>query len=88
MHTVSQLKQLREHMVEQLTQNPEYRALKAMERFIGEISSIYEASMAANHQEPSLQKQLLSAMENRFESENTTIPSPKVTPYIPAHRVA
>ncbi|MBI1867106.1 MAG: hypothetical protein HYS06_02210 [Methylocystis sp.] len=88
MYTVSQLKQLREHMVEQLTQNPEYRALKAMERFIGEISNIYDSSSLAKPQEPSVQQRVSPSIEHRRESEAVPIPSPKVTPYIPAHRVA
>lgn len=86
MHPVSELKQLREQMVEQLTQIPEYQALKAMERFIGELSSIYDSG-PVTHGEPKAQKQAPAAIENRPKNEAVSA-SPRVTPYIPAHRVA
>ncbi len=46
MHKMSQFKLIREQMMEEVTQIPQYRALKAMERFMGEIAEIYGASSA------------------------------------------
>jgi hypothetical protein len=86
MHPVNELKQLREQMIEQLTQIPEYQALKAMERFIGELTSIYEtAGMTAQNE--STHKPTPVALDVRAKSDPISH-SPRVTPYIPAHRVA
>ncbi len=55
MQTVAQLKQMREKMIEELTQIPQYRALKAMERFMGEIAAIYETpSVVPEAEKPSV----------------------------------
>jgi len=93
MHTMAQLKQLREHMVEELTHIPQYRALKAMERFIAELNAIYES--APSHVETERHEfhdKISQAIENRLKAEAAAAggPSsgPKVTPYIPSHRVA
>jgi alpha-D-ribose 1-methylphosphonate 5-phosphate C-P lyase len=86
MNAVSQLKQIRERMVEELTQIPEYRALKAMERFIAEMSNIYES--LASHEDVGVCQHTPQAVESRHEVDPGSIPSRKVTPYIPAHRVA
>jgi hypothetical protein len=85
MHPVNELKQLREQMVEQLTQIPEYQALKAMERFIAEMTSIYET--ASTHGEPMSHKPAPVSLDMRQKAESLS-PAPRVTPYIPAHRVA
>ncbi|MBG0808624.1 hypothetical protein IY145_04470 [Methylosinus sp. H3A] len=87
MHPINELKQLREQMIEQLTQIPEYQALKAMERFIGELSSIYESSSAPAQNDGPLHKPTVAALDNRHKSD-LGASSPRVTPYIPAHRVA
>ncbi len=93
MHPINELKQLREQMIEHLTQIPEYQALKAMERFISELSTIYESSTGASaaggaaQSEPSAPKPASVVVENR--PKNEVVPaSPRITPYIPAHRVA
>jgi hypothetical protein len=87
MHPVNELKHLREQMVEQLTQIPEYQALKAMERFISELTSIYESAGASAQSEFLGSKPVPVALDPRMKGENNA-PSPRVTPYIPAHRVA
>jgi hypothetical protein len=87
MHPVNELKHLREQMVEQLTQIPEYQALKAMERFIGELTSIYEAAGASAQADPLAPKAAPVAHDMRGKHDPAS-PSPRVTPYIPAHRVA
>ncbi|WP_400766678.1 hypothetical protein [Methylosinus sporium] len=86
MHPINELKQLREQMIEQLTQIPEYQALKAMERFIGELSSIYDSSNG-QASEPTMHKPSVAALDARHKSDIASA-SPRVTPYIPAHRVA
>jgi hypothetical protein len=86
MHPINELKQLREQMIEQLTQIPEYQALKAMERFIGELSSIYDGANGQASESPA-HKPTVAALDNRHKSD-IGASSPRVTPYIPAHRVA
>jgi hypothetical protein len=86
MHPVNELKQLREQMVEQLTQIPEYQALKAMERFIAEMTSIYETA-PTSHGESIAHKPAPVSLDVRQKAESMS-PAPRVTPYIPAHRVA
>lgn len=100
MHPVDELKQLREQMVERLTRIPEYQALKAMERFIAEMSSIYESGAAAPTEQTAAApaaptaasaqtalRQTPTVIEGRAKGEAGAA-SPRVTPYIPAHRVA
>lgn len=96
MHPVDELKQLREQMVERLTRIPEYQALKAMERFIAEMSSIYESGAAAPTEQTAAPtaasaqtalRQTPTVIEGRAKGEAGAA-SPRVTPYIPAHRVA
>lgn len=87
MHPVNELKQLREQMVEQLTQIPEYQALKAMERFISELTNIYETAADAGHGESIGQRTTPVSIDMRQKAEASAV-SPRVTPYIPAHRVA
>lgn len=87
MHPVNELKHLREQMVEQLTQIPEYQALKAMERFISELTSIYETASVSAQAESLAPKPTPVALDPRVKAESGAL-SPRVTPYIPAHRVA
>ncbi|HEY8065704.1 MAG TPA: hypothetical protein VIF40_13425 [Methylosinus sp.] len=87
MHPINELKQLREQMIEQLTQIPEYQALKAMERFIGELSSIYESPNAPAMNDGPLHKPTVASLDSRHKNDMPSS-SPRVTPYIPAHRVA
>ncbi|HEY8163102.1 MAG: hypothetical protein ACR650_03475 [Methylocystis sp.] len=51
MNTISQLKQMRQEMYEELAKLPEYRAAQAMKKFIDEMTEIYgrtEASVPDN----------------------------------------
>jgi hypothetical protein len=41
MNTISQLKQMRQEMFEELSKLPEYRAAQAMKKFIDEMTEIY-----------------------------------------------
>jgi hypothetical protein len=41
MNTISQLKQMRQEMFEELSKLPEYRAAQAMKKFIEEMTEIY-----------------------------------------------
>jgi hypothetical protein len=58
-----------------------------MERFISELTSIYEAAGASTHSDPVTPKTSPVALDMRGKHEPAS-PSPRVTPYIPAHRVA
>ncbi len=44
MNTISQLKQMRQEMYEELSKLPEYRAAQAMKKFIDEMNEIYGRS--------------------------------------------
>ncbi len=96
MQTMNQLKQLREQMIEELTQIPQYRALKAMERFMGEMAGIYEAQpFVPESDKTEFHEKISQAIDNRIKRDQGPAGQPqgqpqqqKVTPYIPAHRVA
>lgn len=89
MHAMTQLKQLREQMVEELTRIPQYRALKAMERFIGEMSAIYEASLDADDADTKdLQHRIAQTIESRVKAEPGPIGVVRTAPSAPVHRVA
>ncbi len=88
MHAIAQLKQLREQMLEELTQIPQYRALKAIERFIGEISTIYDDPPTPEAKEKELKPPFPPQAPKKSSGEPASAPAPKVTPYLPTHRVA
>lgn len=89
MHPMSQLDQLRRQMAEELTLIPQYRALKAMERFIAELSGIYDAREEA-HPEPEgdeSNRKIAQAIESHLRGDtHPTIV--KNAAYLPVHRVA
>lgn len=88
MHPMTQLKQLREQMIEELTKIPQYRALKSMERFITEMSSIYDAApeiVAAETDD--LQNKIARAIENKVKGETGSNVVKKAA-YTPVQRVA
>lgn len=88
MQTLSQLKAMHEQMAGELARLPQYRALKAMDRFLAELAQIYNLEpIAAEKEEESLREKTKLAIENRVTAE----PHPgtfRVTPYIPGNRVA
>lgn len=86
MHTLIQLKQLQERMLEELNQLPQYRAMKAMDQFIHELSNIYGEEQIAEGEE--FRKQISAAVESRIAPSTVGVAPPKITPYVPAHRVA
>lgn len=90
MQTMAQLQQIREQMIEELTQIPQYRALKAMERFMAEFAAIYETpSVIPETQKAELQDKISQAIEARIRRDAPAAAAPhKITPYIPSHRVA
>lgn len=90
MHPMSQLDQLRRQMAEELTQIPQYRALKTMERFIAEMSAIYDAPSQveeASREEEDSEKKIAQAIENHLRGE-TGAGIVKNAAYLPIHRVA
>lgn len=90
MNPIPQLDQLRRQMAEELTHNPQYRALKAMERFIADISSIYEnapeATLGVEIDEPN--RKIAQAIENHLKGETAPASIVKNASYLPVHRVA
>lgn len=88
MHPMTQLKQLREQMVEELTKIPQYRALKSMERFVAEMSAIYEAAPEiVAPQSEDLQHKIAKAIESRVKGEAGSSVVKKAA-YAPVQRVA
>jgi hypothetical protein len=87
MHTVAQLKLLREKLLEELLQIPQYRALKAMERFIGEMSAIYE-NMSGPHESDKESPASNSNHGKAGGADGAAQAPSKVASYLPTHRVA
>ncbi len=88
MHPIAQLDQLRRHMAEELTQIPEYRALKIMERFIAEMSAIYDSKKDDEQpQADDTERKFAQAIETHLKGDA----SPSIVrnaAYLPVHRVA
>ncbi len=88
MTPIAHLEQIRRQMVEELTQIPEYRALKSMERFIAEMSLIYDSPAAEPPElQHSAESKIAQVIENAIKGE----PAPAImknAAYIPVHRVA
>lgn len=90
MQPMAQLKQIREQMIEELTQIPQYRALKAMERFMAEVATIYDAPpFLPETEKAEFHEKISQAIDNRAKRDAAAAVQPqKITPYIPSHRVA
>jgi len=90
MNRIKELDQIRRRMVEELTQIPEYRALKAMERLIADLSAIYEnvaeapAHMAEDEHE---EQKIAEAIEKHVRGDASPL-IVKNAGYIPVQRVA
>lgn len=71
---MTQLEEMRHQMIEELTQIPQYRALKLMERFMGELSTIYEEqSLAPVAEAASTEKKLAQAIDKHIRAESPLI---------------
>lgn len=89
MQTIAQLKAMHDQMMSDLANLPQYRALKAIERFITEMNQIYSDEPARPEKAPdTLQQRLNAAIENRVANELGSNSQMRVTPYIPGNRVA
>lgn len=88
MHPMTQLDQLRRQMVEELTQIPQYRALKTMERFIAEMASIYDTTAPGlDSQSEDAGQKIAQAIESHIKGE--VAPAiVKNAAYVPMQRVA
>lgn len=90
MNPIPQLDQLRRQMAEELTHIPQYRALKAMERFIADMWAIYEhapdLTMTSEVDEPN--RKIAQAIENHLKGETGPAAIVKNASYLPVHRVA
>ncbi|PPD45173.1 MAG: hypothetical protein CTY15_05175 [Methylocystis sp.] len=76
-------------MAEELTQNPEYRALKIMERFIAEMSAVYDDARQVDDKTESdhAERKIAQAIENHLKNESAPAIVRNAT-YLPVHRVA
>lgn len=88
MNPMPQLDQLRRQMAEELTHIPQYRALKAMERFIADISSIYEQAESTHGEADEPNRKIAQAIENHLKGETGPASIVKNASYLPVHRVA
>ncbi|BDV33004.1 hypothetical protein [Methylocystis iwaonis] len=83
MQTMTQLKAIHAQMLTELGNLPQYRALKAIDRFIVQMNEIYDVAQApcetAAH---TLQQKLDAAIESRVSNEQTSGAEPRVTPHI------
>lgn len=87
MNLMTQLEHMRHQMIEELTQIPQYRALKTMERFIAELSTIYEAPYdAPAAEQASAEKKIAQAIDKHIRAESPLIMKNAV--HMPVHRVA
>lgn len=74
MNNMTQLEEMRHHMIEELTQIPQYRALKLMERFMGELASIYEEPVSVTAAERTItEKKLAQAIDHHLRAESPLI---------------
>lgn len=90
MNRIKELDQIRRRMVEELTQIPEYRALKAMERLIADISAIYENAVEPpTHmiEDENEDHKLAETIEKHVRGETSPL-IVKNAGYIPVQRVA
>lgn len=89
MQTMSQLKNMHEQMAAELARLPQYRALKAMDRFLAELSQIYDGETRSPEKDnDAIRDKINMAIESRIGADTLSMNSTKVTPYIPGHRVA
>ncbi len=87
MNLMTQLEHMRHQMIEELTQIPQYRALKTMERFIAELSTIYETSYDVSVAEPAnTEKKIAQAIDKHMRVESPLIMKNAV--HMPVQRVA
>lgn len=74
MNNLTKLEEMRHQMIEELTQIPQYRALKLMERFIGELSTIYEEPRTTEAMEPaSAEKKIAQSIDKHIRNESPLI---------------
>ena len=68
------LDEMRHQMIEELTQIPQYRVLKLMERFMGELASIYEeAGNVATAETTITEKKIAQAIDKHMRTESPLI---------------
>ncbi len=71
---MNRLEEMRHQMIEELTQIPQYRALKLMERFIGELNSIYEEPATTEVEVlTNTETKIAQAIEKHIRSESPLI---------------
>ncbi|HEY8163078.1 MAG: hypothetical protein ACR650_03590 [Methylocystis sp.] len=89
MQTMAQLKAMHHQMMTDLSNLPQYRALKAIDRFITEMGQIYSDEPARPEKAAdTLQHRLNAAIENRVANELSSNSQARVSSDIPDNRVA
>ncbi len=74
MEHMFKLEEMRHQMIEELTQIPQYRALKLMERFLGELALIYqEPSTEASIESTNTERKIASALDKHMRAESPLI---------------
>ncbi len=87
MNLMTQLEHMRHQMIEELTQIPQYRALKTMERFMAELSTIYDDVYEAPAAElANTEKKIAQAIDKHIRAESPLIMKNAV--HMPVQRVA
>lgn len=74
MSHMTKLEEMRHQMIEELTQIPQYRALKLMERFIGELTTIYEEpTIEASVELASAERKIAQAIDKHIRADSPLI---------------
>ncbi|KAF2990639.1 hypothetical protein OGR47_01560 [Methylocystis sp. MJC1] len=89
MQTMTQLKAMHDQMMADLGNLPQYRALKAIDRFIQEMNEIHGVQrVSSENVATTLQQKLAAAIESRVLNEQQSDAQPRVTPFVPGTKVA
>jgi hypothetical protein len=89
MQTMAQLRELHDRMMSDLASLPKYKALKAMDRLIGEMSLIYASdAVSSERNAETLQQRVNAAIESRAASDLIPNAPSRVSAYVPGERVA
>lgn len=87
MQTMTQLKAIHDEMMAELGNLPQYRALKAIDRFIQEMNEIHGVQGVIS-EKVTLQQKLAAAIESRVLNDQPSDTQPRVTPFVPGTQVA
>lgn len=84
MDTYSQLKAIRQQMFDDLNKQPEYRAIRAMKRFIEEMSEIYGVNAVPEAKSQPVEKPVATrSIERRVAEGPTEAVAKRIRAYAP-----